>query len=103
MKLIGWSWVIAILNLFDGLATHYGLKYAVIEEGNPVMAIVWEVSPPLFLAVKTGLSVLIVYVSVTLFHNSGATFRKVYGIVLTGVSCLYGGICFLHLVWIISV
>lgn len=102
MKLMGWSWIIAMLNLFDGLATHYGLTYAAIEEGNPVMAKVWETSPSLFLAVKIGLSVLIVYVSGLLSRKSGATFQKVYGIVLTGVSWLYGVICFLHLVWITS-
>ncbi|WP_413368340.1 DUF5658 family protein [Lysinibacillus sp. 3P01SB] len=102
MKLIGLSCIIAVLNVFDGLATHYGLKNALIIEANPIMDFLWKNSPSLFLLAKIGLSALILYVSLHILKKSGAAFRKLYTFLLAGVSGLYAGILCLHIVWIFS-
>ena len=100
MKLIGLSRVIAILNIFDGLATHYGLAYGIIEEANPVMDLLWKASPLLFLGAKTGLSILILHISTLIFQKSVEAFRRLYAVSLLGVLCLYVGVCSLHITWL---
>ena len=100
VKLIGVSRAIAVLNIFDGLATHYGLAYGIIEEANPAMDLLWKASPLLFLGAKVGLSVLILHVSELIFQKSAEAFRRLYAASLSGVLCLYVGISFLHIAWL---
>ena len=99
VKLISLSWMIAILNIFDGLATYYGLANKMMEEANPVMDLLWKTNPLFFLGAKVSLSLLIIYVSSGVFQKSGQAFRRLYGIVLAGVLCLYVGVLFLHMTW----
>lgn len=47
-NIIYYSFIIAILNIFDGYATNYGLKNNYIGESNPIMDYLWKVSPMLF-------------------------------------------------------
>ncbi|MDN4494087.1 DUF5658 family protein [Ureibacillus aquaedulcis] len=91
---------IAFLNLFDGIATNYGLMKEFIEEMNPVMDFIISFNPALFLVLKTGLSLLILFVSYSVYKNSKVHFQKLYLISLVGVFCLYAGICSMHLYWL---
>lgn len=69
MNFIYLSWLIAILNIFDGVTTNYGLKKGAIEELNPIMDFLWLVSPLLFLTLKFSLSILIVIISILVYKK----------------------------------
>ena len=94
------SWLIAVLNVFDGVITAYGLKEGKIEELNPIMRFLWVTSPPLFLALKFSLSILVVIISIVVYKKSRNTFYRVYAVLLVGVCCLYIGIFVLHMIWL---
>ena len=94
------SWFIAALNIFDGVITAYGLKEGKIEELNPIMRFLWVMSPPLFLALKFSLSVLVVIISIVVYKKSRKTFYSVYAVLLVGVCCVYIGIFVLHMMWL---
>ena len=94
------SWFIAALNIFDGVITAYGLKEGKIEELNPIMRFLWVMSPPLFLALKFSLSVLVVIISIVVYKKSRKTFYGVYAVLLVGVCCVYMGIFVLHMMWL---
>ncbi|PYF07947.1 DUF5658 family protein [Ureibacillus chungkukjangi] len=91
---------IAFLNLFDGIVTNYGLMKKLIEEMNPIMNFLISINPALFLGLKVGLSLLILFVSYWVYTNSKAHFQKLYLLTLVGVFCLYFGICGVHLYWL---
>ena len=94
------SWLIAALNIFDGVTTAYGLKEGAIEELNPIMDFLWMVSPVLFLALKFSLSVMVVIISISVYKKGSKTFQGVYSVLLVGVCCVYFGIFFLHIMWL---
>lgn len=100
INIIYLGWLIAVLNIFDGVTTAYGLKNGKIEELNPIMAFLWMMSPPLFLALKFSLSVLIVIISMLVYKKSSKKFQGVYSVLLVGVCCVYLGIFFLHIMWL---
>ena len=91
---------IAFLNLFDGIATNYGLMKKFIEEMNPFMDFLISLNPALFLALKVGLSLLILFVSYRVYAHSKLYFQRFYLLTLVGVFCLYFGICSVHLYWL---
>ena len=91
---------IAFLNLFDGIVTNYGLMKKLIEEMNPLMNFLISIDPALFLGLKIGLSLLILFVSYWVYTNSKVHFQKLYLLTLVGVFCLYSGICSVHLYWL---
>lgn len=94
------SWFIAMLNIFDGVLTAYGLKEGKIEELNPIMRFLWVTSPPLFLALKFSLSVLVVITSIVVYKKSNKAFQGVYSILLVVVCFVYVGIFVLHMMWL---
>lgn len=94
------SWLIAALNIFDGVITAHGLKKGAIEELNPIMDFLWLVSPPLFLALKFILSIAIIIISISVYKKGSKNFRGVYSVLLVGVCCIYFGIFFLHIMWL---
>lgn len=98
--IIDFGLVIAVLNMFDGWATHYGLTKNLIVEANPIMRILAEIHPALFLGVKFILSIFIFIVSCLVYLKSRRTFKRFYFYSLTGASVLYIGICFMHLYWL---
>lgn len=51
-----------LLMAFDGLATYGGLKFGLITEGNPVMALAFAASPLLTLLLKLLLSLVFLQV-----------------------------------------
>lgn len=91
---------IAFLNLFDGIVTNYGLMEKFIEEMNPLMDLIISINPALFLALKVGLSLLILLVSYRVYAHSKVNFQKLYLLTLVGVFCLYFGICSVHVYWL---
>ncbi|MED3763567.1 DUF5658 family protein [Ureibacillus terrenus] len=96
--------IIAILNMFDGLATNYGLTNHYIEEVNPVMRLIAEISPALFIGVKLSLSLLILIVSYLVYKSgncsSKSLFQKFFLYSLVGVTALYAGVFCLHIYWL---
>lgn len=94
------SWLIAALNIFDGVTTAYGLEKGAIEELNPIMDFLWMVSPALFLALKFILSIVIVIISIAVYKKGSKTFQSVYSVLLVGVCFVYFGIFFLHIMWL---
>ena len=91
---------IAFLNLFDGMATHYGINHNFIEELNPLMNFAMEISPFLFLCTKILLSILILCLSYWVYQKSKTTFVTFYLYSLVGVSVMYTAICGMHLAWL---
>lgn len=91
---------IAFLNLFDGIATNYGLMKKLIEEMNPIMDFIISINPALFLGLKVCLSLLILFVSYCVYMHSKIHFQKLFLLTLAGVFCLYFGICSIHLYWL---
>lgn len=91
---------IALLNLFDGLATHYGINHNLIEELNPLMNFFMALSPLLFLCIKILLSIMLLCLSYWVYQKSKATFQTLYLYSLVGVSVMYTAICCMHLFWL---
>ncbi|NLY80292.1 MAG: hypothetical protein GX072_10510 [Lysinibacillus sp.] len=102
-KIIDLGMFIAILNIFDGFATNYGLTNHYIEEANPIMKHMSEVSPILFLGVKITLSILIYFISLLVYYKSSTSFQKFFSISMTVVSIIYVGITLMHLYWLSQV
>lgn len=92
--------LIAILNSFDGFATYYGLKNKIIEESNPLMALLWQKNPFVFLLLKVSLSLLIIWVSLNIFRNSKVNFQRLYFSIQSGLLILYLGISTMHIFWL---
>ncbi len=90
MNFIYLSWLIAILNIFDGVTTNYGLKKGAIEELNPIMDFLWLMSPLLFLTLKFSLSVIIVIISILVYKKSSKTFQAhIFCFISWGMLCLF--------------
>ena len=88
--------IAAILGLtaFDVLATAYGLQIGTITEGNPIMAVLYDISPLLAILAGFALTTLCVYV---LWKNR-KTPLAYYG--LWGVLFIKVYIFGLHIVWL---
>ncbi|MEK4627004.1 MAG: DUF5658 family protein [Solibacillus sp.] len=99
-KIISFSFIIALLNVFDGVATNYGLKQRQIEELNPVMNSLWHMSPSLFILVKIILSILLICLSVAVYNRSNKRFQQIFFSILSGLLLLYGAIFCLHVYWL---
>ncbi|MCT2534458.1 DUF5658 family protein [Aquibacillus koreensis] len=91
---------LAILNLFDGVVTIYGLKHAYIKELNPVMNHLYEQSPTVFFITKLALSIcLLLFV-----FSSRLTFSKGWMKSLTlAAAFLYTCTLFLHAIWLLQI
>lgn len=94
------SALVAVFNLFDGVATHYGLIHNIIEEANPIMATIATSSPALFLCIKIALSIIIVLISYSVYKHSQAIFQRFFFLSLVGVLTLYIGIFSMHIFWL---
>lgn len=92
---------VALLNLFDGFATNYGMTNNFIEELNPLMDALMT-TPILFLSLKTALSILILFVTYLVSKHCVASFQKLFLSSLICVSFIYTGIFGLHLIWLFS-
>ncbi|WP_227413671.1 DUF5658 family protein [Cytobacillus luteolus] len=50
---------LALLNLLDGILTFIGLQFSIISESNPIMNLMYQHDPGLFLTLKIVLSLLL--------------------------------------------
>lgn len=98
--IIAFSVLVAFLNLFDGIATNYGLMNNMIEELNPLMRFFAATSPILFIGIKTVLSILILFASYLVYKKSKAKFQILFLYSLVGVSVMYLGIFGMHIFWL---
>jgi hypothetical protein len=87
---------LAIINVFDGIATFYGLTNGLIEESNPLMAMVYENHPLLFLAVKIVLSLLLIGILTIVRTSHSFLLNKL----ILCSAILYTLVCFKHYYWI---
>lgn len=88
--------IISFLNLADGLLTYIGIQLELIDEANPLMSSVWEISPFLFLALKIFLSIILFIFAYT-FSTKHV---KTWTIILIVPLLLYASIFAVHLTWI---
>ncbi len=91
---------VAILNIFDGYATSYGLLHNIIEELNPIMDFIINCSPNLFILLKIALSFLILFISYLVYKGSSQKFKKTFMFSLAFVCMIYVGIIGLHFTWL---
>ncbi|WP_407270821.1 DUF5658 family protein [Radiobacillus sp. PE A8.2] len=91
--------ILSILNAFDGLITYYGLEHSFIAEANPLMALVYNISPNLFLVSKLILSVMLITLAI---KNMLPKTRVLHGL-LAAALVVYSYTCFLHGVWMYQV
>ncbi|MBS4174188.1 DUF5658 family protein [Bacillus sp. FJAT-49736] len=54
---------LAILNLMDAFITFFGLYYSYIAEANPLMNLLYEINPYLFISLKVGLTILLLFLT----------------------------------------
>ncbi|NLP51689.1 DUF5658 family protein [Bacillus sp. RO1] len=85
-----------LLNIFDGVATYFGLHFQLINEGNPLMKSLYETSPALFLLFKLGVSAILLFFIKNNLKLKSALLKVVC---LTAV-CGYSLVTFLHIYWI---
>jgi hypothetical protein len=90
--------ILAVFNLLDGVNSSLGLFIGIIDERNPLMRSVWQVSPLLFLGIKILLSGLLIVLWLRPFPFQTKPIWKctIYSLVV-----LYGMINSMHAVWII--
>lgn len=100
--IIDYSLFVATLNVFDGIATHYGFMNNMIEELNPLMDFIVRTSPSLFICIKVVLSILILFSSYLVYKKSKVKFQKLFLYSLVGVSVMYIGIFCMHIFWLSS-
>ena len=91
---------IAVFNIFDAWITNYGMMNHFIEELNPLMNMIIQNSPFLFLFVKFLLSLFVVLISYSVYKKSSDKFKRMYSLSLLSVCCLYFGIFLVHLTWL---
>lgn len=94
------SIAVAILNIFDGIFTSFGVTQKFIDELNPLMRHLTLNSPTLFLAIKFLLSILIIFIAYKIFKSGTIQFKKWFYFGLIGVFVIYTGIFSIHIYWI---
>lgn len=97
------SVVVAILNIFDGIFTSYGVTRQFIEELNPLLKPLTTSNPLIFLILKFVLSITLIYVAYKILAISTNRFKKWFYFGLIGVSIIYIGIFSMHLLWITQI
>ncbi|WP_226667510.1 DUF5658 family protein [Metabacillus litoralis] len=87
---------LALINLVDAHLTFIGLSLDLIEEVNPLMRALYEMSPVYFLFTKLLLSALLYLV---IYFDKLPRFRLIKIIGGFG-ACLYTGVMVLHIGWL---
>ncbi|MBS4192186.1 hypothetical protein KHA94_18630 [Bacillus sp. FJAT-49705] len=90
---------LALLNLFDGAVTFWGLHFSLIDESNPFMIAMYKFNPLSFLAYKMILS-CILFAFIILKKMPMSNSIKYLAV---GASLLYTFVCLYHGVWIIQI
>jgi hypothetical protein len=87
---------LAFLNILDGIVTFIGLTLGKIEEANPIMNLLFETSPGLFLGIKVGLSLLLILIYINLKILNASIVKSL----LLITSIFYSFVCLQHYYWI---
>ncbi|KAB2336091.1 hypothetical protein F7731_11305 [Cytobacillus depressus] len=87
---------LAVINFVDGMVTFLGIRFSIIEEGNPFMNALYQASPLGFLVLKTLLSCILL---TFIFFKKLPSRPSIKNLALAG-SLLYTMVCLLHGVWI---
>ncbi|UAL46092.1 DUF5658 family protein [Sutcliffiella horikoshii] len=85
-----------LLNIFDGVATYFGLHFQLINEGNPLMKSLYETSPALFLLIKLGISILLLF----FIKNNLKLKSAILKVVCLTAVCGYSMVTIMHMYWI---
>lgn len=89
---------LAITNIADGILTLIGLELFLIVEGNPLMAILYDTHPLLFISLKIGLSFcLLCLLFFKTLHK-----KKLINSLLVFSSAAYTVIMVFHVNWIVA-
>ncbi|WP_453995047.1 DUF5658 family protein [Bacillus nitroreducens] len=86
---------LAILNILDAIATHFGILGGHISEANPLMHNIYEIHPFLFLSIKLILSLLLIALIIIRFPVN-----KLIRSISYRATALYTYVFFLHGYWI---
>jgi hypothetical protein len=90
--------VLAVFNLLDGVNSCVGLSIGVIDENNPLMRAIWNVSPFLFLGIKFALSILLIVLGL---RPLPASLRPTWRVSIYSLVLIYGLVIGLHAVWMV--
>lgn len=93
-KMVGWAWLLVVLNSIDGIATYVGITLYIISEGNPLLA---KLDPFNILMIKLYLSAfLAVFILQHPVKLQGIWFRNL----LRFANVCYVGVFVSHIFWI---
>ncbi|WP_163099380.1 DUF5658 family protein [Peribacillus alkalitolerans] len=89
---------LAALNLIDGYITWFGVHHSYIQEGNPLMASLFDIHPMLFIGVKVLLSAFLLLFILTKSIPKSPMLKSVTAF----ASAIYTAIFFLHSYWLLQ-
>lgn len=101
MKLLRGNFIVlSLLNMLDAIFTSIGLSKGAITEANPIMRVLWDYNPLVFLVVKCAFSVLLVILFFIFNSHPRNTWK--WNVGFTSASFIYLYITFLHLQWFLK-
>ncbi|WP_410489334.1 DUF5658 family protein [Bacillus sp. DTU_2020_1000418_1_SI_GHA_SEK_038] len=89
---------LALLNLYDGLVTFFGIQFSLIEESNPIMNALYQKNPFYFLGFKVILSAAL---CIFLFIKKLPQKKIVHHLALAATG-IYTVVFVIHAIWIIT-
>lgn len=93
-KMVGWAWLLVVLNSLDGIATYVGITLLIISEANPLLI---KLDPFTILIIKLFLSTLFaVFILKYPFQQFGKSFKYV----LSFANVCYLSVFLFHIIWI---
>lgn len=92
--MVGWAWMLVILNSLDGIATYIGITLLLISEANPLLT---NLDPLAILMIKLFLSTIFaVFILKYPFQQFGNSVKYL----LSFANACYLGVFAFHLFWI---
>lgn len=91
--------IVGSLSLFDGFATYWGLSNNHIEESNPIMRLLWDISPLVFLTFKTTVSILLITLGVLYQKTKQKVTLKIRFLTYL-ITAIYIFVTGVHILWI---
>ncbi|MBZ4688161.1 MAG: hypothetical protein PWQ96_471 [Clostridia bacterium] len=87
--------IIIMLNLWDLILTYFGLKLEFIHEVNPIMNILYNCNPVIFITIKAIIpTILLIFISGHVHKIKYCEYPLMF------LFLLYSGLMILHLRWI---
>jgi len=92
--MVGWAWLLVILNSLDGIATYIGITLLLISEANPLLT---RLDPLMILMIKLFLStVFAVFILKYPFQQFGNSVKYLLSFANACYLCIFA----FHLFWI---